>query len=159
MIVNTAPAPQIVDETPLPSWSIWSFYDLTTGLFIDGTFSGPRSAIEENTPEGCEAIEATVDPLSHRVDLQTKEIVDYIPPRPSADHEWNPTTKRWVLKPEVVERIAAREAALREIRRLEQEEQPRPVRETLLGIPGGIDRLVIIQEKIEKLRDSLPTPL
>lgn len=153
-------APRIVDdeigqpihETP---WNQWQFYDSTTGEFVGRTFSGPKETLAENTLPGCEAVpaDAVADPLSQRVDVASGEVVDYIPARPSEDHEWNLATKRWVLKPEVAARLAAREAAVQEIRRLETDEQPRPVREILLGIGvGAVDRLLRIERDIRRQR-------
>jgi hypothetical protein len=36
------------------------------------------------------------DGLCQRVDVQTGEVVDYQPPRPSPNHDWDEQTKRWI---------------------------------------------------------------
>ena len=51
------------------------------------------------------------DPLSQRVDVSTGKIVDYQPPPPSADHEWQGTTRRWILNQATRERDENKRAA------------------------------------------------
>lgn len=82
---------------------IWSFYDLSTGIFTGTTFSGPKNMLPLNTPEGCGACMGTHDHLSRRFDLETGEVVDWQPPKPD-DNEletfsWDNRTRRWVAAP------------------------------------------------------------
>jgi hypothetical protein len=84
----------------------WSFYHAETGTLHHGKFAmtgDPESAhfremLARNTPEGHVAIEGEYDHLSQRFDIASGAMVDYQPPQPSSDHEWNAATKRWRLK-------------------------------------------------------------
>lgn len=57
---------------------IYSFYDEKTGVFTGRRYSG--KAVKENTPQGLAAIEGTHDRRTHRVDLDTGEVVPYQAP-------------------------------------------------------------------------------
>lgn len=134
---------------------IFSFYRLDTGEIIGRRFSG--SDLEANTPQGCGAIAGSFDRLSQRVDLDTGQVVDYQPPQPDADHEWNAERRRWVKRPAVLLRERRREAALAEIARVEIA-QARAVREILLAVlPDGPEktRLQQIEDQIAARRSDL----
>jgi hypothetical protein len=73
---------------------------------------------------------------------------------PPADHEWNATIKRWQLTAATVAAQEARRAALAGIAALEGS-QPRAVREALLGAPGALDRLKVLDAQIAALRPQL----
>ena len=141
---------------------IWHFYDLSTGLFTGQSFSAAREAdLARNTPPGCGACEGVRDPYSQRVDLKTGEVVDWQPPEPSPDHEWDAQTKRWQLSAAAAEREARRAQALARIRALEAL-QHRALREAVLGIaPSEEDRargamtLAEIDQEIAALRPLL----
>jgi hypothetical protein len=104
----------------------WSFYDQKTGEILSRTYSGPQ--LDINTPPGTAAIEGVFDSLSQRIDLETLAVVDYQPPQPDADHEWNAETRRWIKKAEVIAseqkdraaRVALEDIDARSIRRLRE---------------------------------------
>jgi hypothetical protein len=130
------------------------FYDAATGVFIGRSFTVTENhyaaaAIKANTPAGHAAFEGDVDPLAQRVDLATGNLVDYQPPQPSADHEWDASTKRWQLTAAAAARKRTRAAALQQIHALEQS-QHAAVRDALLG--RGTDRLKAIDDQIAELR-------
>jgi hypothetical protein len=64
--------------------------------------------------------------------LSANIVVDYQRPQPSADHEWNAGTKRWVLKPVIAAR-QARADAISAIGVLEQQSL-RALREFVLEL-------------------------
>lgn len=79
-----------------------SFYDPATGIFTGRQFStsladpdAHAAALIANTPADHAHIEGAYDCLSQRV--VDGQVVEYQPPPPSADHEWNAATKRWQL--------------------------------------------------------------
>lgn len=109
---------------------VHSFYDKQTGLFLGRTFSGPEGSLENNIPEGAGAIEGVFDHNCHRVDLESGNVVHYVPPQPSLDHFW--TGKRWELKPEIVEENNVRLMTKATIVDLESK-QHRAVREFILA--------------------------
>lgn len=92
-----------------------------------------------NAPEGCDPIEGVSDHLSQRVEIVegVPTLRDWRPPAPDDDYEWNAELCRNVLKPEVLERRRAEEAAHREIESLEQK-QLRSMRE-LFKDPNAVD--------------------
>lgn len=69
-------------------------------------------AVALNIPADHEAIdhppEHMLDHLSQRVEVETGAVIDYEPPRPSEEHEWNAQVKRWQLRAEVVRERAVR---------------------------------------------------
>jgi hypothetical protein len=83
----------------------YHLYDAATGLFVGQTFhtndTDPVAAAafaKANTPEGHAVYEGHVtDHSVQKVDIATGALIDYQPPAPSADHEWNPAAKRWVI--------------------------------------------------------------
>jgi hypothetical protein len=81
-------------------------------------------------------------------------LLDYQPPQPSADHEWNATAKRWQPSASALAKQQARAAALAQIAALEAQ-GIRPMREALLGIDGAKERTASIDSQITALRASL----
>lgn len=73
------------------------------------------SAIANNTPPDHIPLDQPPigmhDPLSQRVDVETGKVIDFIPPAPSDQHEWNPNSKRWVLSAAAQARNSAARAA------------------------------------------------
>jgi hypothetical protein len=135
----------------------WSFHHRETGLFNGCTYSADSSVSipsAANTPPDHVPLEGVFDHLSQRVDLATGQVVDYQPPAPSPDHEWNATTKRWQLSQAAQARAAARQAAERRIAALEAG-QHRTLREAALGLPGAHDRLAAVEAEITGLREAL----
>ena len=143
-------------ESAKPKMYVVSFYHRETGLFSGRHLmvSDP-SMIALNTPPDHVAIEGDhYDPLTQKVDVTTGKVVDNLPPQPSPDHEWNPNSRRWQLRPEVAAKQKAREAALARITELELKAL-RALREHALGKPGAQERLRTIDSEIGKLRETL----
>ena len=137
--------------------SIVSFYRLDSGEFTGQTFQASSSApIELNTPAGCGWIAGRFDPLSQRVNLETRTVVDWRPPAPDADHEWDADIRRWRKRREAREREAARRRALEKISELEAS-QARALREVALGDTTGEARarLETVDAAIAALRTTL----
>jgi hypothetical protein len=131
-----------------------SFYHRETGLF-DGQhlIASGEASVKLNTPPDHIVIDGHHDHLARRVDLQTGEVVDYQPPRPSDEHDWNATTKRWQINTEIQQRKFARASALAQIATLEAS-QHRPMRE-LMRDPTNAEarkRLDAIEAEISELR-------
>jgi hypothetical protein len=146
----------------------WSFYHSQSGEFAPWHFSssvhkviGGEALTDDadlkiNTPEGHRAIEGHFDPLSQRVDLETGAVVEYQPPAPSPDHEWEAVTRRWVLRADVAARQAKHAQALEQIAALEKN-QLRASRELLLN-PADREaraRLTALDAQIIALRADL----
>ena len=132
----------------------WSFYDRQTGLLTGCTFTGRKASLDLNLKAGQGAIEGDHDHLSRKVNLDTGELEDYVPPAPDEHHAWNEEQKRWVLKPAVQEARAKRVQALTQIAQLEAR-QPRALREMALGHEGATQRLQAIEDQIASLRQLL----
>lgn len=126
------------------------------GLWTGRTLDVPESEVEANTPSGYSAI-ASVD-APHAKRLVDGVLVDYQPPQPSADHEWDDTEKQWHLSAAAAARAAAKTAAQQRINELERQ-QARAVREQLLnrgGTPAELrKRLEDIDDEITTLRSVL----
>lgn len=131
-----------------------SIYDSSTGLFTGRTISVPLSALAANIAEGHSSIEGVHDHLSKRIDLVTGELVDYQPPAPSAEHEWNTETKRWQLSAAAADRTQRRATALARMGELDAR-SIRASREALLDPIGGIERVKAINDEMELLRSQL----
>ncbi len=85
-------------------------------------------------------------------------VVEYQPPQPSPDHEWNPATKRWRLSAaaESAERRKKENAALAGLLENQQHE---PMRRLALN-PGDTDakaRLQWIDSQISRLKSEAAT--
>jgi hypothetical protein len=74
--------------------SKWLIYN-ETGVFTGVSIDCPTEHLDQNVPEGCGCIMGAFDTLSQRVDTETGLVVDYQPPSPSLNHEWDTVTKRW----------------------------------------------------------------
>lgn len=130
----------------------YHFYLLSSGLFTGCSFSGARDMLEQNTPADCGAHEAPqVDFLSQRLDLESGKLVDYQPPQPSSDHEWDTVTRRWQLNAARAKAEFDDMEARAEIDRLEQQ-QARRVRELLLK---NDPQLKALDDQIAGLRPKL----
>jgi hypothetical protein len=134
----------------------WSVFDKVTGEFIGQTFSTDQQDYQAPTdfPDGHGVIEGLHDHLSKRVDVATGEVVDYQPPQPSADFEWNAEMKRWQLTAAAAAKIDGNASARARIAVLENA-QHRAVREAMLDPLGGIARLKAINDEIASLRPQL----
>jgi hypothetical protein len=134
----------------------WSFYDPATGLLTSRKFSGPENMLALNTPTGHAAVEGHYDHLSKRV--QDGKVVEYQPPQPSGDHEWNKDSLRWELSAGARTRRNAHITAMAQIAILE-EASLRPLREIALGIDADAarKRLEEINVQIVNLRKDIIT--
>ncbi len=89
---------------------IYSFCD-ASGLFVGRTYSGPTDHLDANTPTGCTAVPGAHDRNCRRLDLETGEVVPYIP-QPPADDDlqtwvWDATAERWLPVPTLAAHRAA----------------------------------------------------
>lgn len=84
----------------------FTLYDRKTGMLVPSRFFGDP-ALHETQQHG--SIDGHLDALSQRVDVSGERpiVVQYQPPQPSDDHEWNPTTKRWQLNAAAQSRLDA----------------------------------------------------
>lgn len=127
-------------------------YDPTTGLFTGKVVGGPTiEAVLLNVPVGMASIDSALveDWKSQRVVDGTP--VDYIPTSPGDDYMWFDDDKRWVLKPEVIER----NRIIAELNALETK-QGRMLRESRLGYEGADERLRALDQEMAALRATLP---
>jgi len=134
----------------------WSFYDPATGMFTGDLFSGPHDSLAANTPAGKVALQGRFDHLAQRLDVESGLVVSWIPSQPDADHEWNPTIRRWMLAADIARRRYNHDAALEGIDAAERR-QLRAMRELALD-PNNSEarqRLQQIDQEIAALRDDL----
>lgn len=150
-----------------------SFYHKETGLLTGNQLIvSDNDMLAANTPANHIAIDGHYDNLSQKVDIanptflettgmdgeavQTPvySVIDYQPPQPSTDHEWNDETKRWQLSAAAAGKINRSNAARIRISQLEVS-QHRHVREHCLGIAGAAERLKAIDDEIFSLRSQL----
>lgn len=132
----------------------WCFFDPATGQFAGRMYSGPAEALELNTPPGLAPLEGDFDPLSQRVDLDSGEVVDWRPPQPDADHEWDSAARRWVKTAVATARDSRRFMARSKIDRAERR-QLRALRELALGDQTARARLQAIEDEIVAARADL----
>lgn len=132
-----------------------SFADAQSGLFngMQCTAS-TEDGIALNTPKGMIAVEGAHDDLSKRLDLTTGEVIDYQPPAPSADHEWNKATLRWQLSA-VARAVQLADAAARATIAAAESAQARAMRELLLGDQSARARLQALDDDIAAARKQL----
>ena len=136
-----------------------SLYDPATGAFTGECRSGPsREHLLSRLPAGLAAVEGEFDHMSKRVaDPKTGEVVDWQPPQPDADHEWNDQRRRWMKKPEVEARETRRGEALQAAREIERDRQARRMRELMIELTDD-PALREIEAQIEALRPDLRAP-
>lgn len=133
---------------------IWSFYNPHTGEISSRKFSGPDKAVAANTPEGLIAIKGEFDPMSTRIIDGLP--VDWVPPQPSDQHEWDDDKRRWVLTLQASKRSASIQNAMDEISRFESM-QLRSIRELALD-PGNVtsrEKLEWLDEQIALARNTI----
>lgn len=131
------------------------FYHKETGLFSGKLLTvTDDTSVELNTPTGHAAMDGAFDSLSQSVDIETGEVIDYQPPSPSVDHEWNAATKRWQLTVAAQSKIDDHAASMVTITGSELRSL-RALREFALGLPGAEDRLKAIEAEIVAARRLL----
>jgi sugar phosphate isomerase/epimerase len=129
-----------------------SFYHKETGVLHPKKFTtDDPTQLANNIPPDHAAIDGHHDHLSKRVDLATKEVVEWMPIPPSTGHVWNPETLRWQLTAAALEKIAASAKARNRIAELEAS-QHRLVREHIIGKPDALAKLQAIDDEIFALR-------
>jgi len=131
------------------------FYDVTTGLLHGNSIAvnmpeGDEAIALRHCPPGHKPIEGTLHPLTHRVDIATGKVVEYQPPQPSADHEWDPATKRWQLSAAAQSKITAKADAAARVATLEAS-QTTWLRKHALGDPAAITHLREIDDELAVL--------
>ena len=82
-------------------------------------------------------------------DLKKRLVIDYQPPSPGDDHEWNTDTKRWQVKPDIAKKRQTIASAQAEIDSLERA-QLRAVRE--LAINKANDEAL---KKLQSIDDQI----
>lgn len=100
--------------------STYAIYRLADGIVVKHV-TCPASQIDRNIPQGCAALEGTVDPVTHRVDAETRALVEL--PRALVNDDVHVET----LARETLARIEA--------------SQIRTIREALLGDAQAVERL------------------
>jgi hypothetical protein len=133
------------------------FHDAETGIFHHSMFvTSDESIVAANTPAGHKAYSCgeAIDVLSQRMDIATGNLIDYQPPQPTDDHEWNAQTKRWQLSAVAAGKLNRSSAARARVAQLEAS-QHRHVREHCLGIAGAAEKLKVIDDEIFSLRSQL----
>lgn len=86
----------------------FTLYDRATGMFRPSHYFG-NPALHET--EDLAHMEGHFDALSQRVDISQAAVVDYQPSQPSADHEWDGKSRRWVPNAAMAARHSAFQAA------------------------------------------------
>lgn len=133
----------------------FSFFHRESGALHRNVFStDDETQLESNTPKDHAPIEGQFDHLSQRVNIESGKVIDFIPQPPSADHVWNPETKRWQPSAAARDREAKTAAATSRIAQLEAS-QHRHVREHCLGVAGAAAKLQAIDDEIFSLRSQL----
>lgn len=77
----------------------FSVYNKETGFFTGTYITCAGHFLDLNVPEGCSCMLGTYDHLSQRIDLESSTVIDYQPPQPSENHQWDADAKRWVYVP------------------------------------------------------------
>jgi hypothetical protein len=128
-----------------------SLYDPATGLFTGAVISVHPDQLEANTPAGFKLIDGAHDHLSKRVDVETGKVVEYQPPPPSPDHEWNEATKRWQLT-DAARAAAVADQAARSAIAAAEAGSDRAVREALLQL---LPKDSPARQKLQQVDDAI----
>jgi hypothetical protein len=149
--------------------NLYSFYHKETGAIHQKRFStDDPTQVRGNTPADHIAIDGHHDHLSKRVDVSVPpelvddisprgfvvgkriahKIIDYQPPAPSAQHEWDAVKKRWQLSAAAQGKAQARQAAQARIAGLRASSID-VMRSLLLGNESARAQLQAIADEIE----------
>jgi hypothetical protein len=132
----------------------YSLYEAATGLFTGKRLHcDDEGLLSARLPAGTLAMEGAFDHRGQRVDLASGAVVDYRPPAPSGDHEWNSTDKRWQVRP--ARGAEGRTAVIYARIQTLEATQGRAVREATLGDATAMQRLKDIDAEINALRKEL----
>lgn len=124
------------------------FYDETTGIFT-GAIVNHSDPEQLKPPPGHKAFEGECHEMhAKRVDVSTGELVDWQPPAPSADHEWDDSTKRWKPNQAMVDRQAHHAHAHGRIRQLADTER-HLIRKLILTATSGPQSAPIAKARAE----------
>ncbi|HEY4370280.1 MAG TPA: hypothetical protein VGN07_23815 [Steroidobacteraceae bacterium] len=128
----------------------YTLFDPKTGLPL-GRFKCAEDQVAGNVRNNQVAHEGAFDLYATCLDVATQLPVDYQPPRPDVDHEWNADRRRWQKKADIADRDQRRAEAQTRIDALELK-QARRVRELLAA---SDPRLQAIDDEIVSLRRDL----
>jgi len=134
---------------------VYSHYFLDTGLFTGRRSRVPEGQESSITPrDGCAFIAGSYDLLSQKVDIETAEVIDYLPPQPSAEHEW--INRRWVLTARAKSEIDSDQSARIELEQIDKA-AIRYLMEAEVGVidEEGKRRLEAMVERKAELRQRL----
>lgn len=127
----------------------FTLYDRATGMFTGSHYFGNPSLHET---QDLASLDGHHDHLSSKVDVSNGNVVDYQPPQPDTNHEWDGKTRRWLLNAATTARIAAVQAAQARIAELATPERHLVRRLTLN--PSDADArqaLVAMDEELARL--------
>jgi len=145
------------------STAIYSFYKLDTGLFTGARFHGMHEWLSMNRPDGCGFLLGEFDHLRQRVDTDTGQVLDYIPPAPPStefeSYEWDTNKKQWEAKLSPAGKARAHNKPLDiEITQLEYQ-QMRSLREAVVALSkgqpvpeGALTKLTKLESDVSSLR-------
>lgn len=92
-------------------------------------------------------------PAPVRTVANATHVVDYQPPSPSPDHEWNATTQRWQLSA-VAQRAASEQMTRGRALAALEKKTPALLRAVALGKPGALAELTALDAQIAALESS-----
>lgn len=142
------------------SMRTWWSYRKTDGIFTGAMHSADTfQEIAGNESGDIGLIAGVSDWQSQRVNLLTRELVEYQPPLPDADHEWDPQAKRVIVKVDVSVRRAKKRRGQDDVDALDRK-TIRTVRELVISICAS--RTLTAAEKklfdrLKKLNDDAET--
>lgn len=120
-----------------------SYYHKDTGEFHPATlYTTDSGGITLNCPPEHIPMDGQFDARKHRVDTLTRKVVNK-----------DVTADQALLAHLAVK--AKQRATLAEIQRIERDEQPRALRECVLGMEGSRARLIALEAQVTLLRTSL----
>lgn len=134
----------------------FSQYNKLDGLFTGVTHGLSHDVAAPKDTDTVGYVDGKHDHLAKRFDLDLKIVIEYKPPQPSTDHEWNMESKRWELSAAAATLDAMDAEARTQITALEAK-QLRAMRELMIDRDNidAIQRLDAIDTQIANLRIQL----
>jgi hypothetical protein len=135
-------------------------YNKTTGLFTGSAVHTDNKAVDiqelvrVNFGDGFAGIAGVQDRLSQKIDVATGRLVDYQPPPPTPEHEWNAVTKRWQPNAKAQAANAHEAARVAARARVAEEERDLVRRLTLEPLEADRTRLREIDAELRALDAS-----